>query len=1767
MQLGNKLTSYYRSSAYKQRLMNGLGISSSEADEIIESMVNKVNNTNINYNNYGTRFDKYGPAEGDAWAAADEVFIGEGVLEYDDLTIDDIIQHELGHSATEVITPSGKSINDQLPTLDFKEGFTYRTDYYGLPQEMRERGMSILRYLDNNNLSIDDFVKMDLSDLADAPYEIRQFKDVYEPTQQADYLKNIFSVAPIIGIGTVGAATLPDEIDTRQRGGALGTFGEYLPNKVLTMANAPEFFNNQAVYYRSDNPGPSEMRYNDIIREKVYAGTHGYNPATGQLVVLDKSVDVNPLDQLYNTLDRDEMPGSVSSGIASKDRKAYMDTLPADQREALEDEYKNMRKGYVSSSMSDMFENPLFYAPGLFGLAAGAGTLAAGAGSGLSSAMSAPLTIGSYVNPYITMSNILNAGFAADFLVNRAPTIPSLIQEGNYGEAALEGGFGALDVAGAYTLPIRAGSALGKLFRRGKSSIKPNKSFKSEIDWGKWNEEIPLNKELMQEYHAIEEVTKAKGTWMKNPDGSPFEGSPELFVQTQSNNFLKAFPDGYIPTYRGMTEKSFTEELISPRLKDSYTGVFTGNKDVAGWYGKPYYLAARKTDNSLNINAARREWTDIGIYANKADLEDAIERQKRLVETVKDMTNIQYTDGTLSAAQNRLNDLELILENWDDGNVQFNDLAAYINSDNVPLSYFGTDELAKYLEEVGLDNALVKNVYDGEFGDVLINNQVPGNYLKSLEGNNGMFDMTNPSMYKQTGGEERSIMMRPSQPITPEDVPLAHTFNLSSLQQRKAFNPFGGRAGAFNIPSGTLNPTMFGVYGDVAYNPEGIFGLGVSGDAVLNRELKPKDVQFLRSVGVNVPGPVGGSISPYVQFDGPMNTSIKGSMRFPVGGAGLPGTQGAPSFGLSLTKRFQDGGEETKDVFDIDQLKKGISYVESKDGLLMMNPESTATGLYGQLFSEFNKIPNLYSGTREEFAEDLDAQNRIFEMRVNDEIEGIPGLMKNAYELTEEYLPQLGDKFNFTLNEVAALSNFLGRQGARKYFGNVLRDGMSLEEVFPDLYSADANQSNKTPEKYIEEFRQALKEYGGEMELPKAQLGGFISKGIGLLRDAKKAYDEFDIEEFGRGLYEDMLNINEAYTPDYENNRDESEAKPFTKSNLNDFTYTQDEIDYINDVDNGYICTSGGCLKRAYTGWDNIVASRFSDVPGSWDIRRESGNLARNGNHPTNNRLFQVYNEDGTFRKYDTTTDSWDQHGVAVVNGGVNHFTLDQNKEKRFTDLSEAEQNAIYDKMTPGTIIGWGDDLGKYGVGFNTRGIGPDGKPLNLFSSRHSTIVIGKDVDGVPLIYDYDKVIRVTDPILNGTYNLSQLTNVTTPKSVSDLTYENLEERGLVNDEVDNLEVDVTKIYQDGLESQMKPFYTALKDNKVSLMNDLRLSNDDYNLIASGLLGLAMIESGGGTGFELEKTQQVNQIINRATLGFADNTLAPGDSVGLTQLNWDNIKNNPRLFNIAKRYGITSKNDLLNPTNSAIASVIFGSENLSAAKENYEMGLNPGIRDYKSTRGPSIFTPAELVKTIIREKQGKKLTFFDGKFRTEDGTVVNTQQTQTNYSPYGPVYSTYDRNIEDIQADLDDLYEPGNGIYYEAKKEDGEIVIYKYTLGNSELNDLEKFIYNWNSPNTLRKGDAQGESGYLNAVSKYINIDDFNVGGEVGTKPETYGLEDPSMLGLALYKDYIDGNNESEAARKNYDTFNARYYKQAKQNNTTAPDYIMSEVFKLGGSV
>lgn len=141
------------------------------------------------------------------------------------------------------------------------------------------------------------------------------------------------------------------------------------------------------------------------------------------------------------------------------------------------------------------------------------------------------------------------------------------------------------------------------------------------------------------------------------------------------------------------------------------------------------------------------------------------------------------------------------------------------------------------------------------------------------------------------------------------------------------------------------------------------------------------------------------------------------------------------------------------------QFLRGVARVESAGGQLMMNPRSTATGLYGQLYSEVEGLPMLQGVSRKQFAADTALQNRIMEQRFEGNIPGVPGLMRNVIELTREYQPQLGEKFTFRPDEVAALTNFLGRQRTRKYFASI-RDNKPFE--VPGV--------NKTPEDYLKEY-------------------------------------------------------------------------------------------------------------------------------------------------------------------------------------------------------------------------------------------------------------------------------------------------------------------------------------------------------------------------------------------------------------------------------------------------------------------------------------------------------------------------------------------------------------------------------------------------------------------------------------------------------------------------------------------------------------------------
>jgi hypothetical protein len=293
-----------------------------------------------------------------------------------------------------------------------------------------------------------------------------------------------------------------------------------------------------------------------------------------------------------------------------------------------------------------------------------------------------------------------------------------------------------------------------------KEVPKPTSNFNSEINWGKWNKEIPDNPQLMKEYNAIEQTSKANGSWMKNPDGSSFQGTPEQFVQQNSENFKNAFPDGVNRVYRGVGYNN-----NNPDFSKGYVGgdrsIFTANKDLAISYvpglKKDQILTPFSDSNAygvfdlgfpkgdqINYNAMNSDWTnvDLATWSNKANLEKNLAIQKKYLDTYKNSGRepsvVNNLENHISKLQKQIDDFDKLPSNKE----EFNNMKNLLGDEP------STDDIAAYLPKTNLNNITLRNVYDGGFGDVTIVNNRPGNYLKSMVGNNGMFDMTNPNIYK-----------------------------------------------------------------------------------------------------------------------------------------------------------------------------------------------------------------------------------------------------------------------------------------------------------------------------------------------------------------------------------------------------------------------------------------------------------------------------------------------------------------------------------------------------------------------------------------------------------------------------------------------------------------------------------------------------------------------------------------------------------------------------------------------------------------------------------------------------------------------------------------------------------------------------------------------------------------------------------------------------------------------------------------------------------
>ena len=147
---------------------------------------------------------------------------------------------------------------------------------------------------------------------------------------------------------------------------------------------------------------------------------------------------------------------------------------------------------------------------------------------------------------------------------------------------------------------------------------------------------------------------------------------------------------------------------------------------------------------------------------------------------------------------------------------------------------------------------------------------------------------------------------------------------------------------------------------------------------------------------------------------------------------------------------------------DPKKLKKGLAYVESRNNPAAMNPRSSATGKYQILYNLIKDQPEMRGVSRDSLSRNPALQELLMDRRITEGIGG-PSLSKNAVDLEREYKPQLGEKWDFRPDEVAALSHFLGRQGTSEYYAS-LRDGTQFR--VPGV--------NKTPEQYLKDYNKGL---------------------------------------------------------------------------------------------------------------------------------------------------------------------------------------------------------------------------------------------------------------------------------------------------------------------------------------------------------------------------------------------------------------------------------------------------------------------------------------------------------------------------------------------------------------------------------------------------------------------------------------------------------------------------------------------------------------------
>ena len=257
-------------------------------------------------------------------------------------------------------------------------------------------------------------------------------------------------------------------------------------------------------------------------------------------------------------------------------------------------------------------------------------------------------------------------------------------------------------------------SAMGKLVKGVDiAENNPFRTFKSELDWSpqswfskradkKWTEQDEkVLASHLKEYLDIEKKAKQNGTWLKNKDGSIFDGDPRSWVQMQSDSFKKNYNDEIL---------THGEDAVNDLFGDFYgDGVGAGIGDKVLWTSTNKLLGKTYGNDVFRLAVSKNAKTNV--------VADAEGRPWLNVVQGKDTNNLVYPNLT--------NDNIVRINNVVDAgpNIKWSEIKDFRKNETVP----------EYLSRK----------YTGD--DVVIGQDVS---RKSIVGNNGDFNPIDKNIYR-----------------------------------------------------------------------------------------------------------------------------------------------------------------------------------------------------------------------------------------------------------------------------------------------------------------------------------------------------------------------------------------------------------------------------------------------------------------------------------------------------------------------------------------------------------------------------------------------------------------------------------------------------------------------------------------------------------------------------------------------------------------------------------------------------------------------------------------------------------------------------------------------------------------------------------------------------------------------------------------------------------------------------------------------------------